>query len=211
MSERERSSSRSFELGKYGSEIARQNLGLRVVSYYGILAMVALTLLFLPLTVLRLETRTAPLLEVAVTAAVVCLAGFVISQLWLVIRRHPGLSPARLVVSSANIHLVWPDDSTVLLSWSDPNLSFELDDYSGSSPSSLATSTNFGLRVRGTEFPIPEEAFRLIYTEATRRQVVVSSGPFGNIFYKRGVVAVRHQVLGRSRRSTPPSSTVSPT
>ncbi len=193
----------SFEIQAYFSRSARQSRSLRFIAYYGIVAMIVLTLLFVPVTVVRLMAGDASPVEVGVTFAVVCFAGYISFNLWLAIRRHPSGSPDRLEILPSAFGLVWRDGSSVFLSWADPRLSFELDDYSGSDALSLVSPTKFGLRIRGVEYPIPEDAFHLLSKEASRRGVISPARRQRNILYRRGVVAVRYLVRAVLPGTTP--------
>ncbi len=182
-----------FDLRTLAMQLDRVKGKLRAIYWLAIGLVVFLILLFVPVTIFRTITGTIGGLELGVTVGVSGLCGYIALQ---VIQGLGKTSPSAISITVSNhgFELMFPRDRTVRVDWSDPHVTLELFDFSGSLPPSPPVDSPFGVTVKGVDSALTHEAYHIVYAQAEARGLIRRSAPSPNMWYPRGVVPVVHYV-----------------
>jgi hypothetical protein len=152
---------REFDLRSLNQDLNRSKRPLAMTSVALAVVLSAVALLFGVSDVPRwLNGSITGLQFLAFVVAVPVIATLVVVLAWGLRSKRPGAEWAH--VSSKSLQLRFPNRRSILLSWSDPKLRFDLHDYSKVQPGVLSIQARYFLDVEGTDSALTPEAYRSI-------------------------------------------------
>ncbi len=109
----------------------------------------------------------------------------------LLLTRSGGVS---LRIDDVGVELLRSSHAQMRIAWDDPRFSLELYDFSGSPPASVRTTTRYAARMGGIETSLPQDAFRLLLSEATQHRLTVRPSKGSLWIYPASVAPIIYRI-----------------
>jgi len=150
-----------FDLQSLNVDLNRSKRRLAVTSVVFAIFCLSVVLILVVSYIPKIQNGSISALELLVSVVgVVVLSGLAAILVWGLRWKRPGAYRAR--VGPEHLELAFPDDRQIRLTWSDPSLRFDLQDYSDVRPGLLSIQGRHFLQVEGFDSALSPEAYRAI-------------------------------------------------